>query len=472
MTTTVMSPLGLVWPDGKPLCRPVDLDTLALQLGSDATRLSQTPTPQVPSFSFDEFPSAVPRDPGNPDDVGWAVVVADADPGADKFLARLAPLMAHRNTTIDKVLRFPGGSEQDRADWIDTTYLGQGRDRPGYLLLAGGPAHLPFELQASLAAAGAAVGRVDFDEPEHLDAYVAKVLAHEAADAELPPPRALIFATDAGSRDPTHYSARYLAEPIAAAIEATAGFGVERLIGGTATKPALLASMADPFGLVLTASHGMVVPVAEGSNRQREINGAWCCQAATRDAPVADWLVTAADLGDGPIWPGSIVVQFACWGYGTPTLSTFEQWTGAKGRITAEAPFVAAVPKRLLANPQGPIGYVGHVDTAWLHGFADPAAPVPAEAYSPRLEPLLSLVRRALLDRTASGHGLEDLADRANTIASEVTNLLNNLQHNHSTLADMERDQLRKLADRMIRRNDAMWFLFFGDPGVRVRVGT
>ncbi len=39
-----------------------------------------------------------------------------------------------------------------------------------------------------------------------------------------------------------------------------------------------------------------------------------------------------------------------------------------------EHDFVAALPKRLLAHPRGPIAYAGHRDTAWRHGFADAPA--------------------------------------------------------------------------------------------------
>jgi hypothetical protein len=465
-------PLGLRWPDGALLAEGVALAELAIRASGEAEVLTDQPTATLPGWSFDVLGPAAPRDFGDPKSVGWGVVVATADPDADATLATLAPLLAHRGAKDESILRYPGGDENDRADWIETAYLGLGDKRPRYLLLAGDPVQLPFELQATLASAGAAVGRVAFDEPAHLATYVAKVIAHEEVDAPYSTQSAIVWATDYGPNDATHYSAAYLAEPIAGAVDESADFTVTRYFRDEATKKALLDSMSARPGLVFTASHGMAASTDDGLAVQQRVNGAWCC-ARTPGMKDDEWLLEAADLpADSPVWEGSVVVQFACWGYGTPAESTFKQWTGQTTEVTAEQPFIAAIPKRLLANPHGPIGYVGHVDTAWLQGFDDPAHPIPEGLYSPRLEPMLTLVSRDLLDRSASGYGMGDLADKAATIASEVSNLMNRLRGMGKTIADLDSNARRKLADRMIRRNDAMWFLFFGDPGVRIRVGT
>lgn len=201
------------------------------------------------------------------------------------------------------------------------------------------------------------------------------------------------------------------------------------------------------------------------------MNGAWCCQHSY-GMDTADWLLTADDLpATDPVWPDALVIQFACWGYGTPTMSTFSHWAGTSSEMVSAEPFVAAIPKRLLANPRGPLGYIGHVDTAWLHGFDDPGQPIPDGLYHPRLEPLLTLVERAFLLRTAAGFGLGDLSNKASAIASQITSFMNRLRRDGLSYADLDAAQRRDLADGMIRRNDAAWFMMFGDPGVRVVIG-
>jgi hypothetical protein len=77
--------------------------------------------------------------------------------------------------------------------------------------------------------------------------------------------------------------------------------------------------------------------------------------------------------------------MLACFSAGTPSTSKFERWlrelklSGAQAAAPAEvlrslpregqAPFVAAIPKAALANPDGPLGFVGHVDLAWTYAF-------------------------------------------------------------------------------------------------------
>ena len=119
---------------------------------------------------------------------------------------------------------------------------------------------------------------------------------------------------------------------------------------------------------------------------QRRVNGAICCQATD-----GDWLSTPDNVPDDdtPFLEGAVFFQFACYGYGTPDKSDFMHWLGQPA-LNAEADFVAALPKRLLAHPRGPIAYIGHVDTAWLHGFDDPDSPLILDAYHERLRPFIT----------------------------------------------------------------------------------
>lgn len=465
-------PLGLLWPSGKPIMAPIDLVQLGTLISSDADRLADQPTNTLPGWTFDEFQPAAPKDPGDAKQSGWTVVIGVDDPNSARRLERVQPLMDHRGATASSVLRFPGGDEAARSDWIDESYLGLGDARPRYLLLLGDPIQLPFELQASLAATGASVGRLDFDTDEDLDRYIVKILAHESPTGRSSTPEAVVFAPNYGGTDATVFSSSYLVPPVEKSIKADGRYTVVGLSGEAATKAALQATFERHPALVFTASHGASVKAVQGQFEQERVNGAWCC-ARQPGEEMADWILTGGELpANEPVWSNALVVQFACWGYGTPATSTFQQWTGRGDLACAIAPFCGSIPKRLLANPEGPIGYVGHVDTAWLHGFADPRAVPPAGAYSQRVEPLLTLVHRAIADLTAAGYALGDLVACANAIASEVSNLTNRLRQRHQPLDSLGPTGLANLADQMIRRNDAMWFLFFGDPGVRVQVGT
>jgi hypothetical protein len=146
----------------------------------------------------------------------------------------------------------------------------------------------------------------------------------------------------------------------------------------------------------------------------------------------------------------------------------------ATTRMHAEQPFVAALPKRLLAHPRGPVAFVGHVDTAWLHGFTDPDHPEPGigELYHSRLEAFRTVVDRSLLRRWPAGYSLEDLHARTAWLSTRLATFLDATRSRNLEVAELPLHQLADLADSFVRRNDSMNFMLLGDPAARVRVGV
>jgi hypothetical protein len=67
---------------------------------------------------------------------------------------------------------------------------------------------------------------------------------------------------------------------------------------------------------------------------------------------------------DRPFFEGSIFFQFACFGYGTPAESDFNHWTQGDVLINAPEDFIAALSKRLVSHPSGPLAVVAHLDLA------------------------------------------------------------------------------------------------------------
>jgi hypothetical protein len=97
--------------------------------------------------------------------------------------------------------------------------------------------------------------------------------------------------------------------------------------------------------------------------------------------------LTSEDVASRPFLPGGAWFYFACYGAGTPSESAFHHWLatlrdlGLYGRnidsvlqslpAQGERPFVAALPQAALANPNGPLAVMGHVDLAWSFSFQD-----------------------------------------------------------------------------------------------------
>jgi hypothetical protein len=451
--------LGASYPDGAPLFAEVALEDLIDRLPEvtgDARRVAAAP------WIFDEIrPVAQPR-LDHPEEAGWAYVVCDGDPQRDSITGKLEPLATRRGRT--EPLEFPAGA--DRGDWIDEIYRGMGDKRPRYVLLAGDPTQLPYQLQVDLAAAGAMVGRVCFPDPEDYGTYAAKLERFDGGDP-VPTLNATVVSTFGGITDATVFSSRFLIPPVTTLLNAS-GFTVHPVTDKAATKDGITAELlAERRAIVFTASHG----AGRRDGDPRAVNGAWGCAPADPAAPANrwDWL-TAADLPSGAVAPGGLVVQFACFGYGTTDHTSFAAWLGNSTVIEASEPFVAAIPQKLLANPDGPLGYVGHVDYALAHGFVDPYGPSPANSTHPRVQPFLSLITKAVVELAPIGLALRDLHERSASLASELTSTFDTLAQQGVKPTDLDEAEKKTLVDKVIRRNDAMHFLLFGDPAARVRI--
>jgi hypothetical protein len=412
----------------------------------------------------------------NPAEAGWTVVVGAEDPRRWRMLDIVSRLAEHRGMR-GPALEFPGGAGARQEDWIGERYLSAAASsRPRYVLLLGGPDVLPFSLQTELAASFAIVGRLDFDTDDDLAAYVDKVIRLDRAPDPVPGPVAVVLGVDWGPLDVTWLSHRYMARPLADQIDATPPFETRRLFAGDATKSALLDAMRREHpALVYTASHGLFADPSKGIATQRHVNGSICC-ARFPGEPVDDYSFGVDDVpgDDVEFCHGGLFVEFACWGYGTPTESSFDHWAMVTTRVHAEQPFVAALPKRLLAHPRGPVGFVGHVDTAWLHGFTDPDYPEPeiGELYHSRLEAFRTVVDRSLLRRWPAGYSLEDLHARTAWLSTRLATFLDTTRSRNLEITALPPHQLADLADSFVRRNDSMNFMLLGDPAARVRVGV
>jgi hypothetical protein len=422
--------------------------------------LSFAPTPTV----REDF--QLVGDPDDPREAGWVVIVGATDPARDQLTAALAPLADHRGgPTSWGPLAFPAGI--DVGTWIDDAI--NTRDPvPGFVLLAGSPTQLPFELQSALACL-ASVGRLDFttiadgvetQHPELFAAYVAKVLAAEEDDVQ-PVDRASVFwAPSKGGDDPTVYSRALLAAPLADRAEKH-GFQVTRLFDNDATSSRLLeASCGDVRpALVFTASHGLAVPGDAGHDVQASRNG----------LPVGQdgMALRVAELpgSTDPVVEAGLVFQFACFGYGTPAASGYTHWWDRIPQYQAPFEMVSPLPKALVAHPRGPLGYIGHADYAVLHSFADAADPLatPTDGSGGRMAPFRSSLDVALTRDRRLGRVLDSMVRQLALLNNGLVTIWNNAQHRHRT-PGFDTD----LVNRFIRRNDARYYFLLGDPAATI----
>jgi len=456
---------------GNPLFPAQDEDLLANALvqaiSRNAADLESLTAATSAAVSYRSEIKRTVLDPGDPRVAGWTFLVNEDDPKRELIENALRPLAEHRGMAeVEQPLLYHGESPGRFFEWLHDHYYAMeldGKQRPQYILLAGDAQQIPFSFQSMLNTV-ANVGRVHFDSADDLQAYVEKVIRLDTAPSPVVDREAIFFAPDAGLPDPTYFSREYMAEPIAKHVRDKFGLETHDYIGGDATKEnLLLATQSQRPALVYTASHGLGA-TSESFEVQKQLNGAICCQSY--GAPTSKTLFVADDVPTEPFLEGAVFFQFACFGYGTPAESDFTHWWDGVPETYTEADFVAALPKRLLAHPRGPIAYIGHLDTAWLHGFADVEDPHIIDRWHTRIAPFVKAIDD-LLGVQPSGLAMLDMSTRYSVCNALITSTYDRLSRGSYQWTE---ERKRRFLDRWVTRGDAQNYMILGDPGVSLRI--
>jgi hypothetical protein len=462
---------GIDYSSGQLLGQAIDEAAFAARIQETLHRRAQEirgvsiQTSQAMSTRYEVEQEAM-VDMRDPRAAGWTFLVNRSDPQYREIIDAIRPLAEHRR------MADPGApllyhSDADWGRWLTYNYSSNVSDQlPHYVLVVGGPEQVPFRFQALLDTA-ASVGRLAFDSIDQLRTYVDKLLRLEAASQPVPTQQVIFFAPDGGilhdgSYDPTYFSRRFMAQPLAGHVRSDLGFETVELFGENAEKGALLEVLrgASP-ALVYTASHGMAAP-NQPLEVQKRVNGALCCRR-TGKRRMSEWLLSGADIPpEEPFLEGGIFFQFACFGYGTPAESDFAHWLGG-ANLNAATDLIADIPQRLLAHPRGPVAFVGHVDTAWLHGYSNPEDPHLVESWDLRLRPFWQAVDR-LLKVEPVARAMEEMNQRYASMSTYLSKIYDDLERGQPSVEPGE------IIQNWIFRTDAQNYLVFGDPAARLRI--
>ena len=459
---------------GAPLFQPMDEETVARSLidslGRNIDRVQDLAKVTTRGVSFRGEMEALPINPGDPRAAGWTFLLNEKDPQRQDLERLIRPLAEHRKMTDpEKPLLFHGEPPEDWFNWITDNYTSlqlHGEQVPQYILILGGPEQVPFHFQ-SILNTNAKVGRLCFTSDDglyQLKTYVDKLIRLETAADPVVSREVLVFAPDGGPQDPTYYSREYMAQPLGDHIQEL-GFPVKRLLAFDATKQKLadMLTSSQP-ALVYTASHGLGA-MSEPEEFQRDYNGAICCQHSGQ--LTMDDLYSAKDVPlDRPFLEGAVFFQFACFGFGTPADSDFTHWLKGVPEHYTKADFMAALPQRLLAHPRGPIVYIGHLDTAFLHGFTDADQPAAADRWHNRIAPFVSAVDN-LLRVQPSGFSMTDMSGRYSFCNALITNFYD--REDRGTMVWNPTSEAQFL-NTWITRGDSQNYMIFGDPAARLRI--
>jgi hypothetical protein len=444
-----------------------------LRQGIAADKLLGAPLPpqgQMPENLWD-----VNHDPNDLSKQRWGIVAPKGAEG-DRLLELIAPLRKAREEAQGApavVYRpSPGPTEEMNDAWAMRwkqeefrNEAGMESSLPRYLLLLGDLHQLSLELQQVLAT-DAFVGRLAFPSEAGYEAYVRKVLRWEGMSAREKRVQ-MLFYTSWAEQGATHSGYYGLIAPSVAACRKGQSLGefpmAEILELGSeqeVRREQFLAQAAElEPGVLFSLSHG-----ASGfGESRRERQGALMLPR--------DGALMGKDVASRPFLPGGIWFFFACFSAGTPTHSSYAHWLRQLYAYDPEAarsiasellpkgekPFIAALPQAVLANPDGPLAVMGHVDLAWSYGYKDLGRPAPSRFLG---------VLKALAEGGRAGVALHALQRFVNETSIELT-LLHNRQQAGAGRSQFVVDPMQ-WAELWMVRQDLSNYILLGDPAVRL----
>jgi hypothetical protein len=239
------------------------------------------------------------------------------------------------------------------------------------------------------------------------------------------------------------------------------GYARKLLAAQDATKSNLLATLTSgrPPALLFTASHGLWPK--PGAANQLGLQGALLCQDWPGFGTMKpDHFLAAADVPDDAAVGGMIAFVFACFGAGTPEIDQFRRDPNdAKTAVKlASEPFVAALPRRLLAHPNGSaLAVIGHVDRAWSFSIRPPSAT------GPQIRTFINTLTFTMGGAPAGFAIQQNFGGRYAALSVDLLNVLSPMAPPGAKPSDKD------LVNYWLERNDAQNYVMLGDPAVHVR---
>lgn len=408
------------------------------------------------------------RSPDSLADQGWGILVPRG-PRGEQLEAAIAPLIDYRVNEQRAMYRLfrvaPGLDAAASSEWVRSELEAVPvHRRPRYLLILGDLSEVSLDLQLRISPL-AGVGRLAFDDIMDYRRYAEKAAAADRRRRERIRP--VIFLGDDGSQANAIARAQ-LVEPCAVRLDELGRDSRYRLASPHVTsdgKAGLIARARD-VDVLLTVCHGAGSQMPYGERRR--------LQGALLTAPGE--LMTGDDIAGQPFVKDGVWFMFACYGLGTPARSSYSAWIDDLHRLgrlrdrdraiiqagellSGEAPFIADLPRRALANPEGPLAIIGHIDLAWSYGFTHDG--------QSRFDRLFSTLDMLLQEHVA-GLAIEQLVRNCVIASDQLTELyLQRAEHQRGRAPPVAP---RLLASTWMLRQDLRGFVMLGDPAARIRL--
>lgn len=398
-------------------------------------------------------------------ETGWGIIFAATDTAAASVEAALAELIELRRGQAGgrlQVFTGPRGYGPGESGQAYLTRLGLAPGAsdysrvPYYLLLAGDPERLPFELQYALQTQYA-VGRLAFPSLAEYASYARSVVSAESGSFSLLP-RVALFSPLEPEPTPETKAFDDLLRPLLSSLYSAAqerDWEIEEYLqveGAHQHLRELLGGPRTPT-VLFSASYG--VWTEGGDPEQEAIQGSimTLLERERRLDPPRELYVAADDIGDEARLLGSMAFLFGSCTAGTPQRNNFP------GPSTppelAPRPFVARLAQRLLGHGQGgALAVIGHVDQAWTASYDWKGVSLDINHFSGAL--------KRLMEGATVGAAFQPLVQRYQQLSAM---LAAELQQVFFYDGQAERSELERLNLYTV---DARNYIILGDPAARL----
>jgi hypothetical protein len=424
---------------------------------------------------------------------GWAVVIPEGAEGArlEALVQALVRVRAEDQQADVLSIRVPPGLDVAAAtawkkDVYPALYAEDEARRPRYLLILGDLDGVSLATQQVLAQDGLP-GRLACTSDAGYGAYADKVLAWQRTPSAQDRARAVFYTVHDGTRataaghakliQPCHARCARIAQDQPRAFPASA---VEAH-GAPAPDPDELRALAAARhpSVLLSMSHGL------GPPRRRPWSPAEARAHQGAMSFGAEGAIGADDVASGPFLPGGLWIYFACFGAGTPRTSAYHHWldmlahhgmaelgpvNAALRGLDAGGGFVSGLAKAALANPDGPLAVLGHVDLAWSYSYEELRVAQVGDAQrvtgSNRSLNFFHLMSKLVAGERAGAASLA-LRQPLAAVGAELTAHYDRCKRDGTASGATPADALA-LGNLWMLHQDLLGYALLGDPAVRL----
>jgi hypothetical protein len=200
----------------------------------------------------------------------------------------------------------------------------------------------------------------------------------------------------------------------------------------------------------------------------------------------AEGALAGRDLSSAPFLPGGLWIYFACFGAGTPRTSAYHHWLDMLARhgmaelgpvsatlrgLDETGGFVSGLAKAALANPDGPLAILGHVDLVWSYSYEELRVGDDRRVTGSNRSLNFFHVMSKLVAGERAGAAALALRLQLAAVSAELTGHYDRAQRAGAIAGAAPADGLA-LGNLWMLHQDLLGYALLGDPAVRLALAS